>query len=228
MDLLMRKFNFPEVALVSQVCDSKHTHLPWGVQNSHGKRVFATALEVHYPQALCDAIVNSFTVHLLSKYCITDDNHVPNAAFQAASGVQPLGNKLPPLFSPYPDIFVALTNEQDQVLWPPNCPSFQHAKLLHKIAVGSKGEAGHVDGKDRQQAVFDRASSAVKSLKLNALINKDDVVDDVSFLMVYGFLLEPENFVQKAWSCVRPFPPRCVLTSCVKGRSLKTLLHPTS
>lgn len=50
--------NFPEVALVSLICDNTHTHLPWGVQKTNGKRVFATALEVHYPPALCDAIVN--------------------------------------------------------------------------------------------------------------------------------------------------------------------------
>ena len=211
--------NFPEVALVSLICDNTHTHLPWGVQKTNGKRVFATALEVHYPPALCDAIVNAFSVHLSEKYTITDNSHAPNAVFQAASGVQPLGNKLPPLFSPYSDVFVALTNEHEHVLWPPNCPSFQHAKLLHKIAVGSKGEAESVkngNSVNHRQAVFERVVSAVNSLKLNALINIDDMSDDVAFLMVYGFLLEPEIFVQKALACVHPFSPEVCLPSVLR------------
>jgi len=156
---------------------------------------------------------------LSEKYTITDNRHAPNAVFQAASGVQPLGNKLPPLFSPYSDVFVALTNEHEHVLWPPNCPSFQHAKLLHKIAVGSKGEAESVkngNSVNHRQAVFERVVSAVNSLKLNALINIDDMSDDVAFLMVYGFLLEPEIFVQKALACVHPFSPEVCLPSVLR------------
>ena len=211
--------NFPEVALVSLICDNNHTHLPWGVQKTNGRRVFATALEVHYPSALCDAIVNAFSVHLNAKYTIIDNSHAPNAVFQAASGVQPLGNKLPPLFSPYSDVFVALTNKHEHVVWPPHCPSFQHAKLLHKIAVGSKGEAEIVksgSSVNHRQAVFERVVSAVNSLKLNALINIDDMSDDVAFLMVYGFLLEPEKFVQKALACVHPFSPEVCLPSVLR------------
>ena len=203
--------NFPEVALVSKVCDNKHTHLPWGVIKSKGKRTFATSLEVHYPQALCDAIVNAFNVHLMSQYNIVPSQSANNAAFQAASGIQPLGNKLPPLFSPYSDVFVSLNDENEHVLWPPNCPSFQHAKLLHKIAVGSKGEA------EEKGVVFKRIVSAVSSLKLNAHICPEDVSCNVAFMMVYGFLLEPEQFVQRALNCVHPFSPDVCLPAVLKG-----------
>ena len=99
--------NFPEAALISGVCDNSHQHKPWGVVKEKGKKTFATALEVHYPAALCDAIVNAFTVHFHSRYDIRDSDSVSNAVFQASSGVQPAGNKLPPLFSPFSDVFVA-------------------------------------------------------------------------------------------------------------------------
>ena len=46
--------NFPQVATISKTCPGNHQHAPWGlVQTGAAKRVFATSLEVHYPQALC-------------------------------------------------------------------------------------------------------------------------------------------------------------------------------
>ena len=47
--------NFPQVATISKTCPGNHQHAPWGlVQTGAAKRVFATSLEVHYPQALCE------------------------------------------------------------------------------------------------------------------------------------------------------------------------------
>ena len=57
--------NFPQVATISKTCPGNHQHAPWGlVQTGAAKRVFATSLEVHYPQALCDAIVHAFVLCL--------------------------------------------------------------------------------------------------------------------------------------------------------------------
>lgn len=214
--------NFPEVALISGVCDNSHQHKPWGIVKEKGKKTFATALEVHYPAALCDAIVNAFTVHFHSRYNIRDSDSVSNAVFQASSGVQPAGNKLPPLFSPFSDVFVALSDDSDNIVWPVNCPSFHHAKLLHKICVGSKGEATSTcnNDDDHKGLILQRIKSAVSSLKLNASIGLCDLTPGVSFLVVYGFLLEPDQFVKRAVSCSHPFSPDVCLPVILKDAIL--------
>ena len=128
--------NFQEVLLINGVCDGKRSHEPWGVTKLGNKRVFATALEVHYPDALCQAIFQSFMLHLTDSFQFADSPFLSNVHFQAATGVQPRGAKLKPLFSPFSDIFVTLCDKQLNVLWPPSCPFLQHAELFHSVQVG--------------------------------------------------------------------------------------------
>ena len=59
--------NFPEILDINKVCPGNHFHRPWGVQRHNGKRIFATALEVHYPVQLCQAISNAFLQALQRK-----------------------------------------------------------------------------------------------------------------------------------------------------------------
>ena len=67
-----------------------------------------------------------------------------------------------------------------------------------------------------EDLVFERVVSAISSLKVNAHIRKEDVSKDVKFMVVYGFLLEPEEFVKKALLCVHPFSPEVCLPSVLK------------
>lgn len=55
---------FQEVYTVNLQCDNSHPHEPWGLVKRGNKRVFATSLEVHYPQKLCEAIVHAYFLHL--------------------------------------------------------------------------------------------------------------------------------------------------------------------
>ena len=207
--------NFHEVTLISKVCDNTHTHLPWGVVKTGTSSVFATSLEVHYPRALCEAIVHAFTLHFQSKFVILESQFPVNAEFQAASGVQPLGNKLPPLFSPYSNVFVSLVNSKDQVVWPPDCPSFQHAKLLHRIRVGGSEDESANDGA-KCCNIHASIEAALQSLKINTIIDKRVVSCDVEHVQVHGFLLEPEMFVEKAIQSKHPFAPSACLPEVLK------------
>ena len=208
--------NFHEVTLISKVCDNKHTHLPWGVVKTETSSVFATSLEVHYPRALCEAIVHAFELHFQAKFVVIESQFPINADFQAASGVQPLGNKLRPLFSPYSDIFVSLTDTQDHILWPVNCPSFQHAKLLHRIKVGGIENEPAKDNAGKCCNIYSSIEAALRSLNINNFIDKSVVTCDVEYLQVHGFLLEPEKFVERAIKSEHPFAPSVCLPDVLK------------
>ena len=55
---------FPEIYMLNKTCPGNHQHQPWGLQQVQGRRTFATALEVHYPAPLCDAIANVIALAL--------------------------------------------------------------------------------------------------------------------------------------------------------------------
>ena len=56
--------NFVEISNVNKTCDGQHKHASWGLQQSGQRKVFATALEVHYPSLLCDAIAENIALAL--------------------------------------------------------------------------------------------------------------------------------------------------------------------
>ena len=78
--------NCTEVFTISLTCDGTHKYEPWGVSRQGAKRVFATALEVHYPTALCDAISHAFILHLMSQGLDLPKAISGNADAQAFSG----------------------------------------------------------------------------------------------------------------------------------------------
>ena len=188
--------NFQEVLLIDGVCDGKHAHEPWGATKLGNKRVFATALEVHYPEALCQAIFQSFMLHLTDSFQFADSPFVANVHFQAATGVQPRGAKLKPLFSPYSDLFVTLCDKQFNVLWPPSCPSLQHAELLHSVQVGG------CDGVDE---IHKRCVKACGFYSVNVCFTVGDCIEDAACIRFHGFLLDPWQFVEKAINHPHPF-----------------------
>ena len=188
--------NFKEVLLIDGVCDGQHTHEPWGITRQGNKRVFATSLEVHYPEALCQAIFQAYMLCLADVYQFVDDQTVSNVHFQAATGVQPRGSKLKPLFSPYSDIFVTLCDRQRNVLWPPQCPSLQHAKLLHSVQVG---------GYDGVAEIYSRCMKACNFYNVNACFSEEHCHPDTASIQFYGFLWEPWQFVERAINHPHPF-----------------------
>ena len=89
------------------------------------KRAFATALEAHYPKALCEAIVKAFTLRFI-QLGLQMDTSPPSLyhAAKASTGTQAVSMKLPP------------TVLNNVLVWPA-----QHAipaghKLIHEVKFG--------------------------------------------------------------------------------------------
>ena len=185
---------------IDQCCPGDHYHEPWGTIQKGNKKVFATALEVHYPKALCEAIANAFALKFAQVGCIVSDIHPTNAAAAASTGLQPTKPSLPPLISEFRAKCCLLTSESDVICWPNNPPDVSNAKLLHKITVG---------GKD-SEAVLENVKSACISLNMDVEIPHIGL-GSVQFLKVFGFFWEPEEFVNEAIKVTHPLAAEMVV-----------------
>ena len=136
--------NFPELLAINAVCPGNHFHAPWGRQWNNNRQVFATALEVHYPAALCDAIAAAFLA-AFKRIGIAPklDNNL-NKAARAFSDNQPAINKVATFLPDYKSKMLRILHEQHQV-WPATPLDIGHAKLLHDVTMG---------GDDMQQLCF--------------------------------------------------------------------------
>ena len=76
--------------------------------------------------------------------------------------------------------------------------SLQHAKLLHSIQVG-----GGQDGV--AQDIYDSCLKACKLYGINVCSSLGDISGKVTYLKIFGFLLEPWDFVNKALQHPHPF-----------------------
>lgn len=108
--------NFESVTTVNRTCPGTHQHEPWGVQRRGHKRVFATALESHYPPELCDAIAHAVTSALFDQGFQPPNPAPSNMHAQAFSGVQASKAKLPPLVSEFKHRFVCVLVDTKIVL----------------------------------------------------------------------------------------------------------------
>jgi len=128
--------NFEQVCTISALCDGRHEHEPWGIVRQGAKRTFATALEVHYPKPLCEAIVKAFMLKFVELGMKLEGITGPlHHAAKALAGQQAISMKLPPLIPTYKHRYVVfLLNHLVQ--WPvlANLPG-EH-KLLHTAVLG--------------------------------------------------------------------------------------------
>ena len=93
--------NFPEIQAVNLTCPGGHFHAPWGKQFHNNRHVFATALEVHYPPALCDAIAAAFLAAFKRVGIVPTLATSVNTAARAFSLNQPATNKVATFLSDY-------------------------------------------------------------------------------------------------------------------------------
>ena len=110
--------NFKHVQSTNGVCPQTHVHAPWGLVKKGAERVFATSLEVHYPQQLCDAISNAFILFLISQGWVAPAATISNAAAKAVSGLPQATAKLPPLIPEYKMRVMLLRDHANTQLWP--------------------------------------------------------------------------------------------------------------
>ena len=127
--------NFSQIKHVNKLCDQSHEHEPWGVQRSESQsgRVFATALEVHYPKLLCDAISHAFVLQFSARgFKVTTSPTMQEAA--AAFTFKQTG-KSPQVLQPFKSKMLTLCSP-DGVMWPTSFSMDKSLKLLHRSEVG--------------------------------------------------------------------------------------------
>ncbi len=189
--------NFVQVHSISQVCPQNHFHEPWGLVTKGNKKVFATALEVHYPKGLCEAIASAFELKLLQSAACPPSN----AQAAASTGVQSAKPKMPPLVSEFKTKVCVLMTQTDEICWPKATIDIADAKLLHKLPVGGKSD----------EEVFRNISGALNALHIDVTIPTDEFVRNAKFLTVFGFQWEPEEFVSKALAVDHPMASELIV-----------------
>lgn len=193
--------NVSEILGINLVCPGGHFHEPWGKQNKAGRRIFATALEVHYPTALCDAIASAFVAAFLTNGWspqTVQPAHV-NLAARIFSEQQPVTNKVLSFLPDYKHKFVQILHAGEQ-LWPFTPLSLEHTKLLHEFQAG---------GTDMQQLE--------KAVQLQLIQWKCDVFVDFHcnafaqlvfpctvVLQMFGKWWTEEEFVERAINARHP------------------------
>ena len=137
--------NFEQVHTISALCDGTHEHEPWGVIRQGNKRTFATSLEVHYPRALCDAIVQAFLLKFAElKLQVNSNKPALHHAAKALTGSQSISMKLPPLVPAFKHRYVVFFL-QKQPVWPTALAIPSDHKCLHEVNLG-----GEISVEERQ------------------------------------------------------------------------------
>ncbi len=196
--------NFEHVKSINLVCDNTHNHEPWGKVNSQGKKVFATSLEVHYPAKLCEALSECFLIRLQQQFVFDPSDLPTNADFKAATFVQPKGAKSPSFFSPYQSKFVVLCDADNHICWPSHNVDLKQAKLLHETLLGGVEHEGHN---------MDRIKTVVQEAGIDADIPMEKLTENVHCIKIYGILLTPDAFVNKALNVEHPMSVESCLPS---------------
>ena len=109
--------NFPEVATIYAICPGNHQHDSWGLVQQGSKRVFATALEVHYPKALCEVIVHAFVLRFVAMGMTFYQPASLQQAARTATMQQNPSAKIPPLVSAFKSRVVTFYRH-DTLVWP--------------------------------------------------------------------------------------------------------------
>ena len=196
--------NFPHVHTIDKVCPGDHQHELWGIiRQGASKRVFATALEVHYPPELCQAIVHAFILRLADMGLQFEEVPKLQHVARAATAEQNKSMKLPPLVPPFSAKLVAFFCNSNQV-WPEEPIPLNACKLLHEFSEGD----GVVVKQLCTGQLKNRVETALKiwgiDLCLDGLVGVDATVDMVIF---FGVQREPCDFLERACGVQHPLNP---------------------
>ena len=191
--------NFEQVCTISALCDGRHEHEPWGIIRQGAKRTFATALEVHYPKPLCEAIVKAFMLKFaelgMKLEGITGALH---HAAKALAGQQSISMKLPQLIPNYKHRYVVfLLNHVVQ--WPElaNLPG-EH-KLLHTAVLGE------VVGVELRESFKKRIMEELRVWMVDfSWESFMTFTGEFNEFRIFGVPWEPEEFLQKSLKAVHP------------------------
>ena len=128
--------NFCEVHNIDGVCPGNHYHEPWGVVRNGAKKSFATALEVHYPTKLCDAIADAFIANLMLRGYVNESALPLNPSAKFLAGTQVASSKIPAVVPEFACKFGYVLDASQTLRWPQAMPDIVDAKTLQKFHMG--------------------------------------------------------------------------------------------
>lgn len=191
--------NFEQVLTINQVCDDQRSHELWGLVRSGAKRVFATSLEVHYPQKLCDAITHAFMLRFQQlDLPLPADAHA-NALAQAFSSIQPRSSKVPAILPEYKHRVAVLFDNSACCVWPQPCPDLSALKLLRAVNLGCfEGDAKFL-AEEFAKACF------VFKLEVLPVFAESFAPSGNYSCRIFGAPWDPLGFVEAALRITHPF-----------------------
>ena len=186
---------------MNAVCPQNHQHEPWGlVKTGSSKRVFATALEVHYPKLLCEAAITHAFILRLTEMGLKFANKI--AAQHAARAVtleQSKSLKLPPLVPTYSSKLVVVFLDT-VVVWPLQKLDMSPCKLLREFTVG--------DGVDVKQLALHtkkRFETELAVWGINLRMEDFSVFDfKWNKVKIFGMQWQPAEFLELACKVQHP------------------------
>ena len=197
--------NFSEIAEINQTCPGNHKHEPWGMQHVNGRRVFATALEVHYPMQLCDTIANTIALALSKKNIVPQPDLSMNQAARAFSDVQQGTTKIP-TFLPEFRTKIAGVWLQHRQIWPQKPLDVNACKLLYEISVGA----------DDIQQLGTKLTEQCNLKCLDVCFDNLDLAKIAAFpctvqLKFFGVYFSEEEFLNEAMKAQHPLAAELAL-----------------
>ena len=129
--------NFVEISNVNKTCDGQHKHASWGLQQSGQRKVFATALEVHYPSLLCDAIAENIALALHRMGVVPATTQSVTQSARAFAHYQAGTTKIPTFVPEYKGKLLSLFLQGTRI-WPLHLDTTNDLKLLHEVQVGGE------------------------------------------------------------------------------------------
>ena len=187
--------NFEEVHTICKVCDNSHKHEAWGVIHNGRKRIYATSLEVHYPQGLCVAICHAFTLHLSKQGLKFDFNVSLQHTAQAATLQQTAKHSFLPMIPAYKVKLVVIFRDNNPIM-PSDFAVTEQFKLLHEFSVGQ----GDVD--ERIFCLKDELKLFQIDCPFSEESLKKMVCHDV--VKVFGVQWTPLEFLERAHDSAHP------------------------
>ena len=195
--------SFPEITQLDVACDRKHKHLGWGfTTDAQGRKVWATSEESQYPRKLCIALVQVILQVASAKgvplrpnciHDIVDHPLLSTKHSQLAAGVQPRGQRIPPLVPDFQQTAVFLAKE------PSDIPCGLSGKLQQPLQLRTEAQQ---DVQVPKYSRFLRGSFAADStmgVGQEPLQNNNGAADDNwCYKAVFGLPWECEQFIRRA------------------------------
>ena len=199
------------MATIDSVCPNNHKHEPWGlVKTGASKRVFATALEVHYPTLLCEAIVHAFILRLTELGLTFLENPKAQHVARAATGEQSKALKLPPLVPNFSFKLVLMFND-NAIVWPLQPPELSACKLLHEFCVG---DCVSVNQLAVESDVRKRMQVELSVWGINLALDEFSAFDFMwNRVKIFGVQWQPQEFLDLACKVQHPLNPELSLPS---------------